>query len=61
LAHGVLSNRLDVLVHPEEVRRVVLLLGRHQPVVRRTVGELDTVGFFLGEEVDVRAAAGERL
>ena len=33
----------------------------HQPVVHRTVGERDAVGLVLGEEVDVRAATGERL
>lgn len=49
------------MVHPEEVCRVVLLLELHQPVVCRTVGEGDAVDFVLGEEVDVRAAAGERL
>ena len=56
-----LSDRFDVMVHPEEVRRVVFLLDLHQPGVCRTVGERDAVGFVLGEEVDVRAAAGERL
>lgn len=60
-AHDLLSHRLDVLIHPEEVRRVVLLFELHQPLVRRTVGERDAVGLVLGEEIDVRAAAGERL
>ena len=59
--HDLFSYRLDVLVHPEEVRRVVLLLELHQPIVRPTVGERDAVGLVLGEEVDVRAAAGKRL
>jgi hypothetical protein len=55
------SYWLDVLVHLEEVRRVVFLLELHQPVVDRPVGGLDAVGFFFGHEVDVGAAAGERL
>jgi len=45
----------------EEVRQVELLLELHQPLVRRTVGERDAVGLILGEGIDVRAAAGERL
>jgi hypothetical protein len=58
---GLLLDRLDVLVHPEEVRRIVPLLKFHQPLVRRTVGGRDAVGFLLGEEVDVRSATGERF
>jgi hypothetical protein len=62
LAQGNVSSCwLDVLVHPEEVRRVVFVLQLHQPLVHRTVGERDAVGLVLGEEVDVRAAAGEGL
>jgi hypothetical protein len=49
------------LVHPEEIRRVVFLLYLHQALVGRTVGERDAVGLLLCEEIDVRAAAGERF
>lgn len=60
-AHDLLSDRLNVLIHSEEVRRVVFLLEFHQPVVHRSVGKRDAVGLVLGEEVNIRAAAGERL
>jgi hypothetical protein len=32
-----------------------------QPLLGSTVGERDTVGLFLREEVDVRAGTGVRL
>src|SRR5581483_10453137 len=53
-------GRLDVLIHPEEICRVVLRLQLHQSIVGRPVGGSDAVGLFLGHEIDVSAAAGER-
>src|SRR6516162_3687389 len=32
-----LHRRLDVVVHPEEIRRIVLVLQLHQPVVIRSI------------------------
>lgn len=59
--HDGLSDRLDVLVHPEKVGRVVLFLDLHKSAVRRTVSERDALVLILSKEVDVRAATGERL
>lgn len=39
-AHGLFSSWLDVLVHSEKVCRIAFLLDLHQPIVRRTIGEL---------------------
>src|SRR5262245_22434046 len=51
----------DVLVHTEEVRRVVLPLEGTQPFVfRRTVGRAHTILALLSQKVDVDAARGMR-
>ena len=44
-------RRPDVLVHPEEVRRVVLLLELGQPLVVGTVSRFDALGLVLGQKL----------
>ena len=53
--------RLNILIHPEQICRVVLTLKLHQPVPGRTVGEGDAIGLIMGEEVNVCPAAGKGL
>lgn len=53
--------RPDILIHPEQICRVVLALQLHQPVPGGAIREGDTVGLLLGEKVDVGPAAGKRL
>ena len=53
--------RFDVLIHPEEVRWVVLSLELHESMVGRTVSEGNTISLLLSEDVDVCTAAGKWL
>src|SRR5947207_10578303 len=52
------SAGTDVLVHVEEVVRVVLCLGLRQPLVVAAVGGLNPLLSLLHHEVDVGAAEG---
>jgi hypothetical protein len=56
-------GRLDVLVEPEEVGRIVPVLERHETIVDRAVRRPDAVGALLAwfQVVDVDAAGGVRL
>src|SRR5207245_5021461 len=53
------SLRLDVLVQPEEVLRVVLSLQRHQPLVLRGAVDLSAVRACFGYIVDVAPCGHE--
>jgi hypothetical protein len=48
-----LYGGLDVLIHVEEVSRVVLVLERHQPLIVSPVGRLDALLPFIHQEVNV--------
>jgi hypothetical protein len=49
------SPRLDVLVEVEEVRQIILVLQRHQPLAVRPVDRFDPICALLAEVVDVDA------
>src|SRR5512146_3085641 len=52
---------LDVLVHPEEVRGVVLVLERDESVVlRRTIRGPDPLNPFFSQEVHINTAVRKR-
>ena len=50
---------LDILVHAEEVVRIVLALHLGEAIVVRAVGGAHAIALVGGEEIDVDAAAGE--
>ena len=59
-----LHRRLNVLVITEQVRRIVLVLHSHKPLVIRPVGGRDALGSLVGLQadlVDVAAAGGGRI
>lgn len=49
------SGRLDVLVHPEQVGRVVFGFDLGQTRIVLTIRALDTVSAFFAKEVDIGA------
>ena len=57
--HPVFSARLDILIHAEQVFRVVLALHLGETMVVRAVGGGHAIGLVGGKEIDVDAAAGE--
>src|SRR5262245_44772943 len=52
-------GRPDILVHAEEVVRVVAAFDVGQTAVVWAIGLLDAVFFIVGHEVDVDTAGGE--
>ena len=54
------SGRLDVLIHAEEVGRIVLLLDRGQPWEVGPKGSLDDVVGFLVQSAQKVGAGGKR-
>src|SRR3984893_11760663 len=61
LAPTPLQCRLDVLVEPELVRRIIFILQGNEPLVALTVGGPDPRGFFRVEVVDIHFSGREGL
>ena len=53
--------RPDVLIHAEQVRGIVLVLDRSQPIVVVTERRLDPLLALIHHEIDVRAAGRVRM
>lgn len=49
------SGRLDVVIHAEKVRRIVLILEQDEPLIIRTIGSVGEGVSFIGDVVYVGA------
>src|SRR5207302_10922493 len=61
LKGSTLGAGFDVVVEPEQVRRVVLRLDRHEPIVVTAEADGDPSALVFGNVVYVDGASGERL